>query len=396
MPGEIRETRILLVDDSPLIHQIYGAQFEEAGFEVIHARDGFEAINLAFTERPDLILLDVNMPRINGYQVCRLLKDHPGTHDIPIIIETSRISGEHVADPKKWSFETGADGFFEKESAQDVIDFIKPLLDKHKHLAKPASKQQPMSEIEIMTSLSHLLDQQLYTDVTRLRELNERKNAFVSNVSHEFKSPLTVMKLNLKELYESLYNTISNDQKAMIQTTIRTIDRLNRLVSDLLDLAKIEAGKTTLKIEKVNLSQLIDEVVDSYSVAIKFKKIDVAKQVQTSNPVIFGDKDRLTQVLINLLYNSITYSHEKGHITLQLLDEGDKIRFVIQDDGPGISKENLEKIFDKFVRVSAEKREGTGLGLPIAQDIVRLHGGKLWAESEEGKGSKFIVLLPKP
>lgn len=108
-----------------------------------------------------------------------------------------------------------------------------------------------------------------------------------------------------------------------------------------------------------------------------------------------GDPDKLTQVIVNLLSNSLKYSPENGTITFRLFNEGDYMRFEIEDTGPGINPESLAKIFDKFERIKADKREGTGLGLAVARDIVSLHKGKIWAESEQGKGAKFIVELPR-
>ncbi|MBI1883281.1 MAG: response regulator [Chlamydiae bacterium] len=385
--------RILIVDDSPLIHQMYGAQFEEAGFEVLHAQDGIEAINAAFTQMPDLILLDINMPKINGYQVCRLLKDHRDTKTIPIIIETSKTSATPVADPKMWSFETGADGYIDKEEPMTAVDFVRPFLAKIPAKKRDDSQNKPMTETEIMTALSHLLDKQLYVNVTHLKELNERKNAFVTNVSHEFKSPLTVMKVGLEDILNEACGPTTPQQKENLERVIQTVNRLGRLVVDLLDISKIEAGKMTLNVQKVDLSELMEEVIRAYAVMVKEKKMHLIKDIP-ANLFVTGDKDKLMQVIINVLHNSLKYTPQKGKVMVQLKKWEKEVRLEIEDTGPGITKENLEKIFDKFVRITAEKREGTGLGLPIARDLVLLHGGKIWAESESGKGSKFVIVLP--
>lgn len=386
--------KILIVDDSELVHQIFTAQLDEADYKVVHAYDGIEAINVVFAEMPDLILLDVNMPKINGYQVCRLLKDYPATKEIPIIIQTSKSTAVSVADPKVWSFETGADGYIDKEEELQIVQYIKPFLEKREK-SKTLSKQlKSITEIEIMTALSHLLDKQLYVNVTYLKELNERKNAFVANVSHEFKSPLAAIKGYLDNMGVGIYGNVSAEQEEVLKMCIQTVNRLNRLVSDLLDLSKIEAGKMTLNKQEVDVRILLEEILKTYAVIIDQKKINIKKELDPRLPLIMGDKDRLMQMVINILYNSIKYSPEHGVLIIRLKLETAQLRLEIQDAGPGIAKENLDKIFDKFVRISAEKREGTGLGLPIAKDIIALHGGRIWAESEEGKGSKFIVLLP--
>lgn len=384
--------RILIVDDSPLVHGIYGESLEASGYAVSHAVDGVEAINKAFTECPDLILLDINMPKINGYQVCRLLKDHPATNHIPIIIETSKESAAPVSDPRQWSFATGADGYMDKSECDALLDFVRPFLEAAPP-AVAAPSQSPLSEIEIMTYLSHLLDKQLYADVTRLKELDERKSAFVENVSHEFRSPLGIIKGNLYILRESFKDVLDEKRKKSFDSAMRTVDRLARLVSDLLDLAKIEAGKMKLDFEFLDVRGLLKEVVETYAVLIEEKKMNVVCDFGECACVL-ADRDRLSQVFINVFNNSLKFTPEKGTISLKVRGGVDGVRVEIEDNGPGMGADDLEKIFDKFERVTAEKREGTGLGLPIARHIVVLHGGRIWAESEPGEGSRFIVILP--
>lgn len=387
--------RILIVDDSPLVHQMYGAQLEEAGYEVLHAEDGMSAINAAFAQMPDLILLDIQMPKVNGYQVCRMLKDHGATEHIPIIIVTSQTSPGPVADPRKWSFQTGADSYIDKDSGETLVDLLKPFLDGEGVRPAPCKRQEPMSETEILLALSALLDKQLYLDVTRLQELDERKGAFVANVSHEFRSPLSVLKGNCEILQEELLGNLTEKQKKVVGISRQIIERLVRLVTDLLDLAKIEAGKMELNKEKIDMAALLNETLETYGVLIDEKKLEIVREFPSGENSLVGDRDRLTQVVVNLLNNSIKFTPEGGRIVVRLINDGPQFRIEIEDNGPGMDAEGIKKIFDKFERITSEKREGTGLGLPIARDIVVLHGGKIWAESREGKGSKFIVVLPK-
>jgi signal transduction histidine kinase len=386
------KSKILVVDDSPLIHEMLGAHLESAGYEVVHANDGVDAINAAFTHMPDLIFLDINMPRINGYQVCRLLKDQPATHNIPIIIGTSRDSAAPVLDPKKWSFETGADGYVDKTSDMDPValarEYIKP--DGKLHVA---ARRAPMSEIEIMTALSHLLDKQLYRDVTRLQDLNQRMEFFVANVSHEIKSPMTVIKGNLENMKQGLCGQVTDQEAHALDVMLQTVERLNRMVNDLLDLAKIKAGKMTMKREEVCVNGLVDEMVQAFSVLIQAKKMHVHKELDSGLSCIMGDRDRLMQVFVNIFNNALKYTPDGGRIVLKTSQEGTGVRFSVQDNGPGMAPKDLAKIFDKYERITTEKKEGTGLGLAIAHEIVQLHGGKIWVESQVGKGTTFFVTL---
>lgn len=192
----------------------------------------------------------------------------------------------------------------------------------------------------------------------------------------------------------NLYGSLPPKLKPAIQMMMRTVDRMVRLVTDLLDLAKIEAGKMKLNKEKFDMAELLDETLETYAVLIKEKKLKIGREFPSGENTLVGDRDWITQVVVNVLNNSIKFTPSEGRIIVRLISDDLKFRIEIEDNGPGMDAEGIKKIFDKFERITVEKREGTGLGLPIARDIVILHGGKIWAESEEGKGSKFIVELP--
>ena len=388
--------RILIVDDSELVHDMYGALLEDGGFEVLHAKDGFEAINATFTEMPDLVLLDIQMPVINGYQVCRLVKDHPLTRDIPVVLVTANQQGSRVADPQKWSFQTGADGYLEKGNEEKLLEFLRPFLEPARRSGPPRERQvTAMSKLEILTALSSLLDKQLYLDVSRLKELDEKKNGFVANVSHEFKSPLTIIKGNLDMIKRGVCGPVTDDQTRFLGSAIKAIDRINRLVSDLLDLAQIEAGKLKMDLVEVQVQTLISEMVDFYQSAIDANGQVVTVTCTARQPVVRADHDRLSQSLINIFNNSLKYTPKGGRIDVRIREDGASLLIDIADDGPGIAPEELGRLFDKFERILTERYEGTGLGLCIAQDMIRLHQGTISVSSTVGKGTTFTVQLPK-
>jgi len=226
-----------------------------------------------------------------------------------------------------------------------------------------------------------------------LRELDQRKTAFVANVSHELKNPLSVIRESMTLILDKVAGDVSEQQKEILVMGKRSTDRLIRLVSDLLDLAHIEAGKMVLKRERVDICALVDEVLKTYEREISKKQLVLQRKIQPDAGFLLGDRDKLTEVIINLLNNAIKYT-PRGSITVGVTGSPKEIRFEIADTGPGIPEEYFEKIFDKFERIMTEKQEGTGLGLPIAKDIIELHQGKLWVESEPGKGSTFIFTLP--
>ena len=234
----------------------------------------------------------------------------------------------------------------------------------------------------------------LKSAMRREKELNERKSDFVANVSHELKNPLSITKEALSNILDGMSGPINPEQKQVIEIGKKNIERLVRLVTDLLDLSKIEAGKIKLKLEEIDLKQLIDEILKAYEKEISKKQLVLKKDIQETIGLVWADRDRLSEVIINLLSNAIKYAPH-GTITIKLVGDEKEVRFGITDTGPGIPVEYQQKIFDKFERVTAEKNEGTGLGLPIARDIMTLHKGKLWVESKPGKGSKFIFIFPR-
>ncbi len=389
----IEQPTVLLVDDSPFVHQVYGQQLLDAGFRVIDAEDGVAAINAAFLQIPDVIVLDIYMPKINGYQVCRLLKDHPDTKMIPIILITSGAAAQLVSDPKKWGFGIGADAYLEKGET-DLIGVIRPLLARAPVAKRPIAQRRALSEVDIMIALSTLLDQQLYRDVSHLQDLNEKKSAFVSLVAHELKAPLTVIKGCAGNLRSGVYGDLSSMQQESVSMIERTTERATRLIRELLDLARIEGGRILLDRQAMQIGALVRDVVNAFESEARKKTQRVSLDMPTTDITIRADRDRLEQVFINLFTNAIKFTPEGGTIQVRLVPRDGCVHFEIQNDGPGIAADDLERIFHLFERLDASRQDGIGLGLPIAQTLTELHGGRLWAESDGVSGCTFIVELP--
>jgi len=228
-----------------------------------------------------------------------------------------------------------------------------------------------------------------------LKDTANRKMDFVATVSHEFKNPLGIIKEALSQVMEGFTGAINIEQKNTLETAKRNIERLIRLTTDLLDIAKIEAGMMELKREKIEMGILIDEIVADNKAEISKKQLVVKKDIPQNIGLLWADKDKVTEVIVNLLDNAIKYTPSGGRIAIKILGTDNEIRFEISDTGSGIAKEDIDKLFNKFKCISAQRKEGTGLGLFIAKDIIELHKGNIWAESEVEHGSKFIFILPR-
>lgn len=240
-----------------------------------------------------------------------------------------------------------------------------------------------------------ILYKELENKNTELKRLDQAKSQFVAMVSHEFKNPLSTIKETLIIISDGVAGEVNPKQKKMLEVAVRTVARLVRLVTDILDISKIEAGRMEMHYGNVDIRALIDEIVTGYGVKCASKHQELSQKIPVDIGSIYADRDKLSEVIINVLNNAIKYTPEFGKITISVKGSSSEVLFEIGDNGPGISKENLGKIFDKFERIGAEKEEGTGLGLPIAQEIVTLHKGKIWVESELGKGSRFKFIIPR-
>ncbi|MDP9252649.1 MAG: GAF domain-containing sensor histidine kinase, partial [Chloroflexota bacterium] len=229
--------------------------------------------------------------------------------------------------------------------------------------------------------------------VEQLERLNRAKSEFVSIVSHEFRTPLTGIQgfsemmrdeeLGLEEMREYA-GDINKDAQ-----------RLNRMIDEMLDLDRMESGRMTIHPEPMDLNTVVDEAVSRVRPNAPNHTLRV--DLQSDLPPIKADRDRLTQVASNLLSNAVKYSPTGGQITVTTRADGDQLRLDVRDEGLGIPPDALETIFERYSRVDSQATKdipGTGLGLPIVRQIVQLHGGKVWAESELGRGSVFHVLLP--
>lgn len=247
---------------------------------------------------------------------------------------------------------------------------------------------------------------------TNAEAANLAKSGFLSNVSHELRTPLTSIigfaRMALKDLQERVFpNVASEDRKvkravSQVDESLGIIiaegDRLTSLINNLLDLAKIEAGKVEWKNEPLRLEEVIERATNATAALVSQKELALIRQIEPDLPQVIGDRDRLIQVVINLISNAVKFT-PRGTVTCRVQRSNDELIFSVIDSGIGISPEDQPKVFEKFKQVGdtlTEKPQGTGLGLPICKEIIEHHGGRIWVESEVGKGSTFSFSLPVP
>ncbi|MBI4323235.1 MAG: PAS domain S-box protein [Candidatus Omnitrophica bacterium] len=239
------------------------------------------------------------------------------------------------------------------------------------------------------------------TDVTKQRELDRLKSDFVSGVTHELRTPLVAMKHSLAVMGEASAGELSETQKNFLSITQRNLDRLNAMINDLLDLAKLEAKKVELRREPTAIQAVIQRTCETLRAWATSKGVRLTAQTPEALPALSLDPARIEQVLTNLIGNAVKFTPPDGSITVEakLAEGGGEVEVSVTDTGQGIAKEDLPKLFQKFQQLQAGARrageaKGTGLGLAITKEIVELHGGRIWVESEQGKGSRFAFSLP--
>jgi two-component system phosphate regulon sensor histidine kinase PhoR len=234
----------------------------------------------------------------------------------------------------------------------------------------------------------------LFQDLTSLRNLQTTRRELIGNISHEFRTPLA----GIKAMVETLHGGAIDDKKAagdFLNRIDSEVDRLTQLVAELTELSRIETGKAELKLEPLNLNNLVDEVIAQLSPQAERQLLTVSKELAAGLPSVSADSARLRHVIVNLIHNAIKFTDAGGRITVTTRGEGNSVTVAIADTGRGIASDDLPHVFERFYKGDkARAGEGTGMGLAIAKHIIEAHGGDIRVESEEGRGSTFSFSLP--
>jgi signal transduction histidine kinase len=239
--------------------------------------------------------------------------------------------------------------------------------------------------------------ERISNDVEKLREEKRRIIRFLSAITHDLRAPLSATQSCLWAITDGYAGPVNDEQKDLLQRSTRRIDGLLTLISDLLDIPRMEAGQLIQEMKDLSFNEVVERSVDSVERLAREKNLTLRVDLSDTSPTICGSSRRLQQVLTNLLSNAINYT-EEGVISVHVADSEKELCVEVCDSGAGIPREELPKVFQDFFRGSNAKSDGTGLGLSISRRIVEAHGGKIRAESpcpETGKGSKFAFTLPK-
>ena len=279
-------------------------------------------------------------------------------------------------------------------TTRSITKPLTALMEKTKEISKGIFKgdlkiSSPPEMAELTSAFNVMCD--------KLSKVDKMKSDFFSTMSHELRTPLASIKEGIGLLQEGVGGAISDKQKRLLSILTEETNRLIGLVNALLDVAKMEAGMMTYNFDQESLMPLIQKAIQEITPLTEAKKIKIWLEINEELPYVKIDKERILQVLRNLIANAVKFTPERGQIIVSSYHENRGILVSIKDTGPGIPHENLHAIFEKFHQPpvkSSEWMKGTGLGLAIVKNVVVAHGGEVWAESELGQGSTFFVLLP--
>ncbi len=419
---------ILIIDDQPKNLAVIGDYLMKCGYTVIVSQTGEGGLRRAKRFKPDLILLDILMPDMDGFETCRRLKADESTKNIPVIFMTA-LTG--VEDKVK-GFELGGVDYITKPiEYEEVLARVKThlqIVNQKKQLEIQACNLQKINtqlnneinsrkavqkelkklneeledRINIRTEeLSKVAEQLRLTNIelqkanNELRKIDDMKTEFVALASHELRTPLTSILGYAQTLAASDLQLDNSTRANILSIIVSESKRLAALIGNLLDISKIETRNIKFKTEPFDISDVINKVINVLNLPSNFP-LEVHNKTRNNCRAV-GNKDQTGQVIRNLLDNALRYVKEEGKITINISETEDFIQVGISDTGPGIKKEEQKKIFEKFYRIRDEKKRsiGSGLGLSIASKIIASQGGQIWVESTYGEGATFYFTLPK-
>jgi signal transduction histidine kinase len=363
---------ILLVDDNPANLLTLEAIFDGLGYNLVKAESGRKALGHLLKQDFVVILLDVKMPDMDGFELARLIRGRERTRHIPIIFLTA-INKED-SDLLK-GYELGAVDYLFKPVVPEILKAkVGFFVDLHVRTRLLIQEQEARRQAE---------------------QENRTKDQFLATVSHEIRTPLNAILGWVRLLQTGKLN--EPDAGHALETIARNVASQAKLIEDLLDVARILNGKLRLAVGPVDFSSIVHNAVDSAQPAAKAKNIKLQLLLESDIALVYGDPDRLQQVVNNLISNAIKFTPENGTIKVHLGQDDHYIEFKVIDTGKGISPEILPHIFDPFCQADniSRRTEGLGLGLSIVRHLIQLHEGTIKAYSQgEGQGATFTVKLP--
>ena len=388
---------LMAIDDDPDNRAFLSKAVARQGFDVVAAPNAAQARRQLDGRRPALIFLDVQMPEESGLTLLpQMLRDFP---DAVVVMMTAYGSEQVAAE----ALRGGADDYIAKP-----IDLqrLRELLDRN--LEKQRLRQERQSLLARLKDSNRYLmrqhaalrraDEEILQVNRQLEQSNRYKSEFLANMSHELRTPLNAILGFSEILLDATMNLNAGERTEFLRNIHSSGQHLLGLINDILDLAKIEAGKMELKTEELPVADALQEVTAILEPMARQQGLELSVLGLTEAGTIKADRSKFKQVLYNLLSNAVKFTPPPGHITLTVKDTPEQLLVSVHDTGIGIKAEDLPKLFREFEQIDGSytrRYQGTGLGLALCRRFVQMHGGRIWAESQFGKGSTFTFTIPR-
>ena len=370
---------ILVVDDDPVVRSLMRATLERDGFTVIEARDGVEACRLYEEHHPDLLLVDLVMPHMDGFELCRVLRGRAESAYVPIVVATSLDDVPSIAR----AYDAGATDFIPKPLNWLVLN----------HRVRYILRASRAFE-ELRRNQDRLIAAKEAAEAA-----NRAKSEFLANMSHELRTPLNAIIGFSGMMSDRMFGPL-NERYAEYANIIGDSGRhLVAIITDILDLAKADADRLLLTEEQVEIAEVVELGSKIIEDMARRAQIEFVSEIKKPLPAMIGDPAKLTQILVNLLSNAVKFTAPGGTVRLtieQPFHQG--ITFRVEDTGIGMSPDQIPIALAPFGQVGnslTRQHDGVGLGLPLTKRLVELHGGTIEIDSEPGKGTIASVHLPE-
>lgn len=362
--------KILAVDDNQMNLMVMRSMFKYQNYQVHYADCGEKALEMARQLRPDMILLDVVMPDLSGFEVCRILKEEVYFKDIPVIFITAADEIEFIIN----GFEAGG------------VDYI----------TKPFRKEEIMLRIKTHFELKLTRDQLVETTQT-LMDLNKVKDRLFSIIGHDLRGPIGNVKMVLEFMSKGIIDPTKGEQyRKTVQDLLRTTDEVFSLLENLLAWSTYESGNLTSIPENIVFKEAVSSIVNLYQAGINSKRINLNININPDH-IVYADLNMIKTVVRNLFSNAIKFTPIEGTITFASEQEDGFVIIGVSDTGTGMPQEVIAKILDPnvyYTSLGLNKESGNGLGLKLCKDFIEKSNGKIWIESVPGKGTTVYFSLP--
>ena len=372
-------TSILIVDDDEVVREIMSATLEDAGFNVATAADGETALKLCIENPPDLVIADVLMPGMDGFQLCQELRQRPETGYIPILVATGLDDVPSIVK----AFDVGATDFINKPIKWIILNY------RVQYMLRTSRVAQELRENQV----------RLLSAKEAAESANRAKSEFLANMSHELRTPLNAVIGFSNVMQQQMFGPMPDKYREYSKVIEESGTHLLTIINSILDLARADASRLTLDEREVEIADVVafcESIIRGMA-----QKADVAfvSDIDEALPYVFADPTKLQQILINLLANAIKFTPPSGTVTLTIgLDAGGDLMFRIEDTGIGIPADKIELALAPFGQVDSRlsrKYDGVGLGLPLTKILVELHGGELEIDSKVDAGTVVTVRIPR-